>query len=189
MKKQIISAVILIALSATAFTACKKKEQPVPAEQEVITTMKLNVTDTANVTRTFIYKIENGFGNTSAGTVQIDTVKLQPNRTYTVTTTLYNEKANPVEDITEEVLAEKEAHLFLFISTPATGAGSIGFTNGSKDANNAPFNQTITFTTGSAGTGTLQVNLMHEPTNKSGLTTAASGGETDAEANFPVKIQ
>ena len=80
-------------------------------------------------------------------------------------------------------------HLFVFQSAPATGAGSISFSNGSKDADGAPFNQTIDFTTDAMGSGQLTVTLKHEPTNKSATDPASAGGETDAQAIFPVTIQ
>jgi hypothetical protein len=189
MKIQSIYIAIFFLAVTIAFTACKKKPAPVPEEQELITTMKLLVSDTSGYSQTFIYRVENGFGTTTSGTVQIDTVKLEVGKTYTVTAELYNEKASPAENITEQVLDEQNAHLFVYQSEPVTGAGSITFSNGSKDHNSLPFNQVITFTAGNAGSGKLQVNLLHEPTDKNGATPAASGGETDAEAVYPVKIQ
>jgi hypothetical protein len=190
-KQTLKTAFVFLALS-TAFAACDKKddkELPVPAEQELITTMKLSVTDGGSFTQTFTYKVENGFGSTGQGSVQIDTIVLEPNKSYTVTTELFNEKENPAEDITEEVLEERDEHLLIYQSDPASGPGSISFSDGSKDHNGLPFNQTITFTTGAAGAGTLQVNLIHAPTDKNGATPDASGGETDAEAVYPVRIQ
>jgi hypothetical protein len=187
MKNQTIITAILFVL--ILFAACRKKDPPKPAEQELITTMKLLITDGAAFSQEFMYKVDNGFGSTTTGTVQIDTIKLVPNKIYYVTTELFNEKAMPIDSITTEVLDERNAHLFLYQSTPASGAGSIAFSNGSKDFNNLPFNQTITFTTGNTGSGTLQVNLIHAPADKNGATPATSGGETDAEAVFPVMIQ
>lgn len=189
MKKQTIKIAVIFLAFALAFTACNKKTTPKPVEQELITTVKLLVTNGAGFAQTYNYKVENGIGSTTTGTIQIDTIKLAPNTTYSVTTELYNEKVSPAENITEEVLDEKNTHLFLYQSVPVSGAGSITFSNGSKDGNNLPFNQTITFVTGSAGEGSMQMNLIHEPTNKNGATPGLSGGETDAQAIYPVKIQ
>jgi hypothetical protein len=191
MKKTIIVA-IAIALIATMFASCKKDDpvvDPVVTEEELITTMKLTVSDTSGGTWSFIYKVENGFGSSSQGTVQIDTIKLAPAKVYTYSIEVLNESENPVENITEEVLEEKDEHLFLIISNPASGAGSLASSEGSKDNQNLPFNQTGKFTAGAAGTGTLTISLLHEPTNKNGTTTAATGGSTDAEAVFPVMLQ
>lgn len=190
MNKQTIKVTVLFLGLIVGFAACKKDEDlPTPDEQELITTVKLVVTDGGSFSQTFIYKVENGFGSTTSGTIQIDTVKLAPNTTYSVTTEFYNEKESPAEDITEEVLEERDEHLLIYQSNPSSGAGSISFSGGSKDNNGEPFNQAITFTTGDAGSGSLQVNLIHEPTDKSGATPAASGGETDAEVTFPVSLQ
>lgn len=190
MKKNILFGSTIIAAASILFTACnKEKDPPVPVEQELITTLKLNVTSAGGFSESFIYKIENGFGNTTQGTVIIDTIALAPNTTYDVAMEVLNEKEDPAEDITEEILEENEAHLFLFISSPATGSGSITASEGSKDDSGKPFNQTVKFTTGSAGSGSLAVYLMHQPTDKSGTTPATSGGETDIEAAFPVRLQ
>ncbi len=188
MKKYSIFITTLLAIT-TVLPACKKKDPPKPEEQELITTMKLTITNGGTFTQTFIYKVENGFGSTTAGSLQIDTVKLAASKTYTVTTEMFNDKASPAENITGEILDERDEHLFLYSSNPGTGTGSITFSNGSKDVSGAPFNQVITFATGAPGSGTLTVNLMHEPTNKNGTTPASSGGETDAEAVYPVVIQ
>jgi hypothetical protein len=189
MKKVALLSVFSILAVSTTITSCKKKEDPKPDEQELITTLKLSVTGTGGFARTFIYKVENGFGGTTSGTVQIDTIKLPAAQSYSVTAEVLNEKASPVENITEEVLSEKDAHLFLYISTPGTGAGSLTFSGGSKDGKNLPFNQTISVASGAAGSGKLQVNLIHEPSNKTATTTTGAGGETDVEATFPVLIQ
>lgn len=188
MNKRFFKTIILIATLSIIFTACNKKDVPIPDEQELITTMKLSVTDGGSFSKTFIYKIENGFGSTTQGTVQIDTIALAANTTYSVTAELFNEKADPIENTTDEILQEQDEHLFLYQSTPASGAGSIAFSKGSKDHNGLPFNQTITFTTGNAGAGRLQIDLMHQPTNKNGITPDVSGGETDAEAVYPVVV-
>lgn len=172
----------------TAISSCKKKEDPKPVEEELITTLKLHVAD-ASGSKTYIYKVENGFGGTTPGTTQIDTVRLTASQTYTVTAEVYNEKESPAENVTEEVLEEKDAHLFLFVSEPGSGAGSIAFSNGSKDGKNLPFNQVITFGAGAAGAGKLHVNLIHEPGDKTATTASGAGGETDVEAVFPVLIQ
>ncbi|NDC40118.1 MAG: hypothetical protein EBZ77_00950 [Chitinophagia bacterium] len=189
MKKIIIKTVLPVAAFALLFAACKKKDDAQPVEQELITTLKFALTDTAGHTDTFVYRIENGFGSTSQGTVRIDTVKLRPLAHYASACLLLNEKATPAENTTEEILTERNVHLFLYQSTPATGAGSVSFTGGSRDFNNLPFNQTGTIVAGAAGSGTLVINLMHEPTDKNGTTPATSGGETDAEVQFPVVIQ
>lgn len=187
--KKIVIIVVLLALIATMFAACKKPDDPIVVEEELITTVKLNVTDSNNVTKTFIYKVENGFGSTTQGNVQIDTIMLQPGYLYSYSIEVLNESENPAEDITEEILEERDEHLFLFSSSPATGAGALMQNDGSKDNNNLPFNQTGKLQTGGAGHGMLTINLMHAPTDKNGTTPDASGGETDAQVTYHVMLQ
>lgn len=191
MKNTFVKFVALTFLAATTFAACKKVDNetaPVPEEQELITTVKLLLTDGSGNTKTYAYKVENGFGD-NPGTVSVDTLVLEPNKSYDAEVLVLNEKENPAEDITEEVLAENEEHLFVFESAPATGNGSVAMADGSKDAAGKAFNQKIKLTASTTGKGGLTVTLKHLPTNKAATTASAAGGETDAEAIFPVKIQ
>ena len=191
MKSNIFKTVTLILVASSLFTACKKdeKELPEPVEQEVITTAKFHVTGADGFDKTFVYKVENGFNNGTPGSINIDDIVLAPGKEYNATITLLNEKENPAEDITTEVQSENSEHLFIYESNPATGAGSITFKSGDKDAEGNPFNQVIVFSTGDAGNGTLTITLKHQPTNKNATTADAAGGETDVEAIFPVKLQ
>lgn len=177
--------------ASLAFTACKKPEvnNPTPVEQELITTVKLIVKNNAGFNKTFSYKVDNGFSSGTQGNVAIDDVVLSPETEYDVTVEVWDESKTPAENITEEVIAESHHHLFVFESNPATGAGSLSFSNGSLDDEGHPFNQSIHIKTGALGTGSLTVTLKHEPTNKEAATAAQTGGETDAEAVFPVKLQ
>jgi hypothetical protein len=185
-KATIASAAVLMLLAA-----CDKKkiEDPKPVEQELITTIQLNITGSGGFDKTFSYRVENGFGSTTQGNISIDSLVLAPNQTYSVAVKVLNEKASPAEDITEEVIEEKDAHLFLFQSTPVTGNGSISITDGSKDSKSLPFNQSAVFHTGDAGSGKLVVTLKHEPADKTAQQPEGAGGETDAEATFPVTIK
>ncbi len=189
--KKVIYSITAIAAFSILFTACEKDPvtEPVVVEEELITTIKLNVIDSNNVTRSFVYKIENGFGSTTQGTITIDTVKLAPGNTYYYTIDVLNESVDPAENVTTEVFDEKDAHLFFLASNPLSGAGSVTITDGSKDNQNLPFNQAGKLIAGANGSGTMTVTLLHEPTDKNGTSTAATGGETDAEAMFPVLIQ
>lgn len=188
MKKQIILASIAFATLILGATACKKIDTPDVQEQELITKAKLTFTG-AGGSQTFRYHVQNGFGSGTPGTIAIDTIKLAPNTSYAVSVQILNESENPVEDITAEILAEQLEHLFLFSPTPATGAGALTFSNGLKDSEGNNFNLSGTMNSGAAGTGSLDMYLMHAPTDKNAATPSASGGETDVHATFPVRLQ
>lgn len=188
MKKQTIS--IIAISSIVIFASCNKKSAPIPDEQELITTVSIQVGQPlSSLMQTFSYKVENGFSSGTSGSIKIDSIKLKPNTVYDATLVVLNEKANPIENITTEIIEKDIEHLFLFASTPATGNGSLVVSDGNKDKNGAPFNQTFKLTTGPSGTGKFKIQLMHQPTNKNATTPETSGGETDLEATFPVVLQ
>lgn len=192
MKKNItiVSAFVAMILFVAS---CKKDDgivsNPEPVEQELITRVTVNITGAGGFDRSFSYSVENGFGGTTPGSINIDTIKLDTNQQYNVVVEVWNDKASPAENITEEVKEENTEHLFLWESSPVSGAGSISFYNGSKDDNGDALNQAGSIATGSIGKGQLTVTLKHQPTNKAANTASAAGGETDAEAIFPVSLQ
>ena len=190
MKNKIITTAILVAASIAIFSSCKKDvTNPNPDEQELITTVKLTLTTPDSSSKTYVYKIQNGFNSTTQGTVQIDTLRLAANTIYNSSVEILNEKASPVENTTEQIISEQTEHLFLYISTPASGNGSVSFTDGNKDSAGKPFNLTGKLTAAAAGTGSLRFYLVHQPTNKEATNRSDAGGESDVDATFPVVIQ
>lgn len=186
--------ITLISAFIFLLASCDKKkdeviEEPHVHEEELITTIQLVVTNSNGFNETFNYKVDNGIGSSNPSTPVIDDVVLGAGTTYNVEIKVLNESETPAEDVTEEVIEESADHLFLLQSSPETGAGSISFSAGSLDANGDAFNQTISFTSGDAGSGQLTVTLKHEPTDKSATIPTDAGGETDAQAIFPVTIQ
>ena len=189
--KKIQSLAFVFITSLLAIASCKKPEvnNPQPVEQELITTVRLIVTNGSGFTRTFNYKVDNGFGSASPGNIQADTVILLPETEYKAEIQVWNEAETPAENITTEVLAESNDHLFFLQSTPSSGHGSINFSNGSKDDAGEPLNQKVQFNTGAAGYGHLMITLKHKPVNKNASLPDEAGGETDAQAEFTVTIQ
>ncbi len=107
---------------------------------------------------------------------------LDANTTYSFATSFLNESTTPAEDITEEVREEGTDHFVDYQS------GTLGFTvvRTDVDDDGNPIGLTGTFTTGDAGTGELQVILLHEPIKTAD---AATGGETDIEVGFPIVVE
>lgn len=191
MKKSLTIVSVFVAMILFV-ASCKKDDDivtnPEPVEQELITRVTVNITATG-FDQSFSYSVENGFGGTTPGTINIDTIKLDTNKQYNVSVSVWNDKEQPAEDVTEEVKEENLEHLFVWESNPSTGAGSLSFSNGNKDDNGEALNVSGTISTGAIGNGSLTVTLKHEPTNKAATTAGAAGGETDAEAIFPVSLQ
>lgn len=186
MKKQFFFAALGFSTLLFGATACNKVDDPIVEEHELITTARITFTNTGN-TQSFSYRVENGFG--SNGKVSIDTIRLEANTSYGVAVQLLNESKRPVEDVTTEVIAEQLEHLFLYRSTPASGAGALTFSDGNKDSGGQPFNLTGTLTSGVTGRGSLELFLIHQPVNKSGTTPETANGGTDVQAAFPVIVQ
>lgn len=186
MKPFLFSSLFFLSL----FAACKKDDTPEPVEQELVTTLQMIATPQAGgAADTFVYKVQNGFGSTQPGSVQIDTVRLSATTTYGVQLRVLNESASPAEDITPEIISERDAHLFFLTVEPSSGAGGLlTITDMSADGQGRPFTQTFNMTTGAAGSGAITVTLLHEPTNKSAGRLADAGGETDLEARYPVVL-
>jgi len=185
--KNILFTISTITALSLAAASCSKDDTPEPVEQELITTVQMIATPTGGGTaQTFNYKVQNGFGSTAPGTVQIDTVTLQAGASYNVELRVLNESESPAEDVTTEVVEERDEHLFFLEASPT---GLVTVTDGSIDGQNRPFNQTFRLAPGTAGSGTFTITLLHEPTNKRAGTLAGAGGETDAQAIFPVVIR
>lgn len=187
--KQSAKGVLGMFLMLTVFTACDSDDPEPVNEEELITTVTLTFTNTANaqdvVTANF-RDLDGEGGNAPT----IDGITLSANATYTLTVQFLNELETPAEDITEEVEEEDEEHQVFFV---AGGGAAFTYAYGDEDGNGNPLGLTGTATTGAAGSGNLQVLLLHEP-NKSASGVSAgdpanAGGESDVDVTFSLTIQ
>ncbi|MCB0762598.1 MAG: hypothetical protein KDC12_13810 [Flavobacteriales bacterium] len=170
-----------------AVTSCKKDPDPVdqPAQEEnegeIITTMIVEVSDSAGVLphQSFIFRDEDGPGGNEPS--QFDTLLLAPETTYFVSIVLLNETITPADTISLEVLEEGEDHLFCFtvsgldldiIRTDSDGTYEIGLES--------------TWHTGATGMGDVQIELKHQPGIKDGT---CDPGETDVDLTFETHIE
>ena len=171
---------------------------------EVMTTVKL--TFTAGDGTSFVASWADPEND---GSPVIDDIVLTNGETYTVTVEVINELEDPAEDITPEILDEKDEHQFFFYGTAVQGpshtdnAGApISHTYGDTDTQGLPVGLTNTFVASNTGTGTLEVLLRHmPPVNGSAIKVAgladvmdASGstelpGSTDIDVDFNVTVE
>lgn len=205
--------VLLALLTVLIFSACKKdKKTPEPAPnnppppvntEEVITTMKLYLTDSAS-SAVSVYGFEDADGdggNAGAffGTNQSDSVfTLAANKTYFMQIILLDKTKTPIDTISNEVEEEGEDHMFFFNSTNPTGTPFSTILSGS--------NIKVTYTDLDAGTPTrgiglttrlrtyastgstknpFTVTLKHQPGVKDGT---FAPGDSDVEVGFKVIV-
>ncbi|WP_299435675.1 type 1 periplasmic binding fold superfamily protein [uncultured Aquimarina sp.] len=181
MKTTINKLAALLFLSTIVFTSCSSDDDnpAVINEEETITTVRLTVLE-SGTTAPEVY--------TWTESTQ-DAITLSANTTYNFKIEFLDE-SNPsdVDNITEEVIAEKDEH-FVFYETTVSG---LSFTNASDDtidSNNIGINISTDWSSTDATTGIVRAFLIHEPTTKEGDSRDDFGGETDIEVSFSVTVQ
>jgi hypothetical protein len=106
--------------------------------------------------------------------------------------------SDPEYDVTEEVEAEGDEHIFFFswtndVFSDPSGNGNIDnraddVNYQDEDINGLPLGLETIWTAGAASSGEFRVVLKHQPDLKSA--TSESGiGETDLDLTFTVKIE
>jgi len=175
-------------LMATVLITSCKKDKPEENEEEVITTMRLTFVPVGAGT-TVTYQFDDSDGPGGAAPTQQEIV-LAPSKTYNVTVQLLNKTETPVEDVTLEVLGEKEAHRIYY---EPTGGSNITVSGLDNDANGVPLGVTSVWATGAVATGKVKVTLRHfgaTPPNKAiGDPVSSSKSSTDIEVEFNTKVQ
>jgi len=177
MKKYLF--LLLFALTM-GFFACKDDDDNIDTEQELITTVVLHFTG-PGVDQEFEFEDLDGAGGNNPTT---DTIVLPPlTGNLRCHIHVYDRSKTPQEDITEEIEAEDEEHLFVFNIQGA----DMAFVYDDADSNGAPLGIETIWTTDQPSAGSLRVTLYHEPTNKIYL--SDPGGDVDVEVTFPVVIK
>ncbi len=158
-----ISPLSLLWLLSMLLFACTP-EEPVDGEEE-IDTVRLIVGG-----QTIDWKVDD--------TVS-PTITLSANDTLNVEVQFWNLADN--ENVTEEILAEAAEHLVCYDVSGANLQVTITDSDGTY-----PLGLTSTWITGAGSSGTLVVELRHQPGEKNGTCTP---GDTDAQADFTIEIQ
>lgn len=186
MTKKIISLVSLTAIVGMTLTqiSCNKKTTtpPNPNEEELITTFRLTLTDSAGVQPaiTVQYKDLDGDGGNNPSVW--DSIRLKANTTYNAQILLLNETVSPADTISNEVLEESKDHLFCF--TPTGVNTSIKRTD--LDVNNLEIGLQSKWKTGAISTGTVQIVLRHQPDTKTG---SCDPGASDLDLTFQTWVE
>ncbi len=171
----------IAALSST-LNSCKPDDHNHDDEHDAITKMQLAFVDSATnaAAGTFTWADPDGIGGNNP--TQIDTISLAANKTYRVNLSVFAQHDNHEDNITAEILNEKNDHLFVYKNI----SGNISVQTTDKDDNNLPIGIETKWTSGSASTGSVNVVLRHQPGVKDGTETP---GDTDVDITLPVKIE
>jgi hypothetical protein len=181
----------LVVLASLFITSCKDDEKDPAKPQhehntsEIITTVKLILTDSLNNQITATWKDADGDGPAQP---DIEPIQLVAGKSYTGYVLLLDESKSPVDTISHEVEEEADAHQFFYV-LGGDVATQVSITKLDEDEHNLPvgLNFSIKSTSSNSGVGSLKVILKHyDGISKSNDVTI---GETDVEAEFPVSIQ
>lgn len=164
--------------------SCKKDEVVDPNESELITTVKVVLTErTSGVQSIFEFKDLDGVGG--AAPSKFDEIVLAKGKVYGCNVQLLNESKTPADDITLEVYKEGVDHQIYWSASDALAVIS----DYSLDTKGLPLGITSTWTTAaSAGTGTLNVTLKHKPGVKA-AGDLVSKGDTDLAIDFKLSVK
>jgi hypothetical protein len=176
---------LALALVAIVLPGCKRDDcEPGDDchddENELITKVALAFSDAT--TNQALYQFEfsdaDGAGGNSPTT---DSIILDSATTYNVAIRVYAEHEDHTDEITSEILAEDDQHLFCF--TPSGAALTVTRTDSDGRYEVGLKSRWVT---GAASNGSIMVVLRHQPDVKNGTCTV---GDTDVEVNFPVVIR
>ena len=187
MKKITITLILLVSTYIITWYSCNKKEQavspPLPGNEQ-LTTMVLIAINPNDATDTPTAKWIQLDPNGSAAGMDLshDTLNLKNNVAYNVQIKVLD----TLTDVTPEILARENYHLFCFNDTGGLGL-TVVQTDHDTNPQKYPVGLTDLFTTqNSASNGVLEVTLHHQPNVKNG---SCSPGSVDMDCTFIVNIK
>lgn len=186
MKKfALLPLIALVAFSMLALNGCKKDDEDpddVGNDAEVITSVTLTFTNTANANDVVTASFKDPDGDGGNAPTVFETITLSANTQYNCAVTLADESGTEVEDITAEIEEEAAEHLFCY----TVSGGDLTITRTDSDGT-FPIGLTSQWDAAAAGTGTVQVVLKHQPDGEKDGT--CTPGDTDVDLTFDLVIQ
>ncbi|HMH23532.1 MAG TPA: hypothetical protein VK563_17220 [Puia sp.] len=186
--KQLSGAFLTGLLIMLSFYACKKEEKsvspPVPGN-EFLTTVRLVATNTADATDVQVATItDTTLIANPPDSINHPELKLRANSSYNVQVLFLDETKKPAGNVTDDIYDRRNYHLLCFT---VAGSATLTVVRTDKDTNNPPLEIGLQdrFTTGAASTGTLNVQLRHQPNAKNG---SCDPGSSDADVDFKITI-
>ena len=204
LKNLCIKPIIALCLFVLIF-ACSKDDPDPAHEGEVITKVTLQVSKvgSSNPT-TYDFEVEgHGHGHDDSEEEDHDEeededhegghieIELEANSTYNVSISFYNDSdPDNVENMTSEIIEEKDEHQFFYEITDAlNGFSIVSATNDTDDSSGNPLFLKTTWTTTGETFGDVVGYLIHEPTTKTGNVRKDFGGTTDVQIEFEVHVE
>ena len=186
MKKNVLFSAVILFL-VVVFNSCKKDPVVDPNEGELITTVRLKLTNTLSSSiNPLVYEFKDLDGEGGAAPVKFDDIVLQKNIPYICEVTVLNESVSPADDITKEIKAEANDHQFYFVPS---SSNLLSVSNYDTDTQGLPLGLSSFWVSGlNPGTGTVKVVLKHKPGIKA-ANDLINIGDTDIELNFKLIIQ
>jgi hypothetical protein len=179
--KLLYSGVKLLA-AALLFQSCDKDDPQPVHEEEVITTVQITLApEGGGIPVTLKFFDADGELGSIAPLISVSG-HLEANTVYGAIIELANETVNPVGDITEEVAAEADDHLFCFAVN-----GNIAIEYEDEDDHGLPLGLITSWTTSEPGDEKVTVTLRHQPGTKTG--DCPGSGETDIEVTFDLQVE
>ncbi len=176
-KFSIKNLIVFLAFLSIAAVGCDKHDH---SESEVITTVQVKLTGTG-ISKTFTWNDADGDGGNAP---VIESIELPANAAnIACEITVLDRSVTPENNITTEIVAESNDHLFTYTVDKA----NLTVAYDDKDGNGKNFGLKTKWTTAAASTGTLNIKLFHEPSNKDN--TSAPGGDEDFNIVFPVVVK
>jgi hypothetical protein len=170
--KFLVATLSIIFLIST-LDSCKPKENDNP--EEVITTLKLTFSEGSN-TKVFQFKDADGLGGGLDGVA--DTIVLDSSKNYRLVVEVLDESTSPLTVVSDEILNEGVDHQFFFnISTGLMMTHAYD----DLDSKGLPIGLSNKINSSTASTGTLRVNLKHQPSTKNG---SQAIGSSDIDVSF-----
>jgi hypothetical protein len=182
--------------------ACSKDEDPEPAnEEEVITLVTLEVTKVgSSETIKYDFEVEGHDHDDNEEEDDDDhddhdgehtEIELEANSSYNVSMLIYNDTdPNNIENITLEIIEEKDVHqIFYAITDELSGFSIASASDDTVDSNGNSLNIKTTWKTTGETSGDVVGYLIHEPAQKTGNTRTDFGGATDFEIEFEVHVE
>jgi len=178
-KLSLILSLIVFGFLAT-IQSCKPDDHN-HDEHDAITKVQLVFMDTlTNIAYgTYTWEDADGIGGNPPSV--IDTIKLAAAKTYKVNVMVYAKHENHLDNITADILAEGEDHLFVFKNITA----NLNVVITDRDSKSLPIGLESLWTTGTTSDGTINIVLRHQPGVKDGTETP---GDTDIDITYPVQV-